>query len=535
MLKQLSDQDASFLYAETWETPMHVGSLSLVDLPDGHRGEFFDDFKAHVASRMMLIPFMHARLAAVPLGLDRPFWVEAEHLDLDYHIRHATVRAPGQFADVEALVAQLHAIALDRSRPLWQFTLIDGLASGQIAIYAKIHHAVMDGASSQAMIATLYDPSPNGACPRAAAPPNGGAARSTGPRAFTRPEPDAGAQHGNATNLMRSLLAHRVQQAIRAVQFVPEALRVLTRLALPDPRTLRYRPIARWPRAPTTLLNVGITNQRAFAARTLPLAAVKQIARHTATKVNDVVLAICSGALRNYLVDKGALPVESLTAMIPVAMRDPTDPTAPNHNGLFLCSLASDIADPYERLLAIHRSSVEQKQRFELFRDLPIPDMTLPGVGQIVRWLVALYGHSRLVGRPPLLGNLTISNVPGPATPLFIAGARLVSIFPCSIPFHSQALNITAESYCDRLDVGLIACRNAIPDVAQIADRMASALAALQQAVARNCLPRPEMVIEDHRDRRDRAPIAHAELAASFARVPDVVIAGSNKPVRSRS
>ena len=514
MLTQLSDQDAGFLYAETAETPMHVGSLSLVELPAGYCGDFFKDYKAHVASRMVLVPFMHAKLAAMPLDLDRPFWVEDEHIDLDYHVRHATVPAPGALADVEALVAQLHATSLDRTRPLWQFYLIDGLASGQVAIYAKIHHAAMDGASSQAMIATMYDPS-------------------TTPRILPRPEADPGDHRGSALNILRSLLTHRVQQVIRTVQFVPEMVGTLSHLALPDPRTLRYRRIARWPRTPTTLLNVGITNQRAYAARTLPLPAIKQLAKQTATKVNDVVLAICGGALRNYLIDKGGLPIQALTAMVPVSMPDRTDPTAPNHNGLFLCSLASDIADPYERLLAIHRSSVEQKQRFEVFRNFPIPDLALPAVGAIVRWLVELYGHSRFAGHPPMLGNLTISNVPGPTVPLYIAGARLLSIHPCSIPFHGQAVNITVESYCDRLDVGLIACRRAVPDVAQLADRMVAALAALQQAVARNLPARPALLVDDRTGHADRVPGNAVERVASLS--PGVATGGATSATSATS
>ncbi|HZR02557.1 MAG TPA: wax ester/triacylglycerol synthase domain-containing protein, partial [Burkholderiales bacterium] len=160
MLRQLTDQDAGFLYAETPETPMHVGSLSLVELPEGYRGDFFANYKAHIASRVRLVPFMHSRLASVPFDLDRPFWVEDEQIDLDQHIRHITVPKPGRMADLEALVAALHATVLDRSRPLWQLFLVDGLESDQLAIYAKMHHAAMDGASSQAMIDAMYDPSP---------------------------------------------------------------------------------------------------------------------------------------------------------------------------------------------------------------------------------------------------------------------------------------------------------------------------------------------------------------------------------------
>jgi WS/DGAT/MGAT family acyltransferase len=233
------------------------------------------------------------------------------------------------------------------------------------------------------------------------------------------------------------------------------------------------------------MLNVGITDQRAYAARTLPLPAVKQISKQTGTTVNDVVLAICSSALRGYLSDKRALPRRSLTAMVPIASRDPADRDSANHNSLMLCSLASDVVDPLDRLAAIHRSCVEQKQNAELWKELPVPEISFPGMGAMLRRFIRWYGHSWLVGRPPMLGNLVISNIPGPAIPLYIAGARIESMYPCSVPFHGQAVNITVESYCDRLDVGVVADRRTAPDVAQIADRMVAALTELQQAIAR--------------------------------------------------
>lgn len=467
MLQQLTDQDAIFLYGETAETPAHVGGLSLVDLPAGYRGDFYADYKATIASRMALVPFLHTRVARVPLDLDRPFWVEDEHIDLDHHVRRATVPSPGTMAELEALIAQLHQQPLDLTRPLWEFTVIDGLASGQLAIYTKMHHAAMDGAASQQLLTTMYDPTPV-------------------PRVLAVPAVDP--HHLPSTrNLVTSLLARRVQQAIRAVQFVPELLQAVSRVVLPDPATLRFRPIHRMPRTPTTLLNVGITGQRLYAARTLSLPEVKRLAKRTGTTVNDVVLAICSGALRGYLDDKRRLPERSLTAMVPVSLRAPGDYAKRNQNAMLICSLASDVADPYKRLLAIHRSVVAQKQNVEIWKDLPMPDVVIPGLGRIVRRLVELYGHSRFVGRPPIAGNLVISNIPGPPAAMYIAGGKIASMYPCSIPFHGQAVNITVESYCDRLDVGLIACRRAVPDVAQMADRMVSALVELQRAVEHAC------------------------------------------------
>jgi diacylglycerol O-acyltransferase len=499
MLQQLTDQDAMFLYGETAETPVHVGGLSLVDLPEGYRGDFFADYKATIASRMALVPFMHTRVVRVPFDLDRPFWVEDEHIDLDHHVRRATVPPPGTMAELEALIALLHQQPLDRTRPLWEFTVIDGLASGQLAIYTKMHHAAMDGGASQQLLTTMYDPTPT-------------------PRVLACPAPDT-AHRPSARNLVTSLLARRVQQTIRALQFVPELLQAVSHVVLPDPATLRFRPIHRMPRTPTTLLNVGITAQRVLAVRTLPLPEVKRLARLTGTTVNDVVLAICSGALRGYLDDKRRLPARSLTAMVPVSLRAPGDYAKRNQNAMVICSLASDVADPYERLLAIHRCMVAQKQNIEIWKDIPAPDVVIPGLGWLVHRLVELYGHSRLVGRPPLAGNLVISNVPGPPAPLYIAGAKIASMYPCSIPFHGQAVNITVESYCDRLEVGLIACRRTVPDVAQLADRVASALVELQRAVARAfpvaVPPVPTPIVIDRT----------AERAASVRPGPSAVLA----------
>jgi len=500
MLQQLTDQDAIFLYGETDETPAHVGGLSLVDLPDGYRGDFYADYKATIASRIALVPFLQTRVARVPLDLDRPFWVEDEHIDLDHHVRRATVPPPGTMAELEALVARLHQQPLDRTRPLWEFTVIDGLASSQLAIYTKMHHAAMDGAASQQLITTMYDPAP-------------------APRTLPCLELDVAHHRPSARNLVTSVLARRVQQAIRAVQFVPDLLQAVSHVVLPDPETLRFRPIHGVPRTPTTLLNVGITGQRVYAARTLPLPEVKRLAKRTGTTVNDIVLAICAGALRGYLADKRRLPARSLTAMVPVSLRTPGDYARRNQNAMMLCSLASDIEGPYERLLAIHRSAVAQKQNLEIWKSIPYPDIVIPGLGGILRRLVERYGHSRFVGRPPLAGNLVISNVPGPQAPLYIAGAKIASMYPCSIPFHGQAVNITVESYCDRLDFGLIACRRTVPDVAQLADRLAGELVELQRAVARKVpvamSPVPAPIVIDRT----------AERAASAAPMPGAVIA----------
>ncbi len=447
MLQQLTAQDASFLYLETAETPVHVGGLSLVELPDGHRGSFYEDYKASIASRVRHIPFMHARLVELPFDIDHPFWVDAGTVDLDYHIRHLTAPSPGRMKDLEDLIALLHAQMLDRSRPLWEFYVIDGLESGQVAIYTKMHHAAMDGTASQTLIATMYDPTPT-------------------PRVL--PEPagrHAGAKDdASLTNIVRGIAAHVLRQEIRALELVPEILKAWNGIVLPNPTTLELAPVPRVPRSPKTIFNTGIGNQRVYAARTLPL--------------------------RGYLEDKGALPKQPLTAMVPISLC-PADSRAANQNGMYLCTLATDVTDPVQRLLAINGSSAAQKKRYERLRNVALPDF-VSGIGGIVRRMVEAYGRSRLLEDALVFGNLVISNVPGPTIPLYIAGAKIVSMYPCSIPFHGAALNITVESYCDRLDFGLIACRRAVPDLATLADRLLESMAALERAVAPTARAEPE-------------------------------------------
>ena len=509
MLKQLSDQDASYLYLETAETPQHVGGLNLVEIPAGYRGDFFEVYKAHIKSRMHLIKFMHSKLLELPFDFDRPFWVEDESIDLDYHVRHESLPKPGTMPMLEELVGRLHSGLLDRSRPLWEFHVIDGLESGNIAIYTKIHHAAMDGASSQLLVTTMYDASPE---PR------------TLPAASESEREAPGLE-----SIVQGVFAHLVRQEIRAVQFVPELMKAWTNIFLPNLETLRFDPFPKRLRTPHTLFNVDITNQRLYAARSLELSALKRLSKATGTTLNDVVLAVCSGALRRYLLGKEALPARAMTAMVPVSVRGANERDIANHNTLFVSSLATDIADPYERLMAIHESSQDQKKRLSSVQNLLLPDLALVGSGGVLRRMVELYGRAKLAQRLPLLANLTVSNVPGPPIPLYLAGLRVLSLYPCSIPFHGTALNITVQSYVDRLDFGLIACRRAVPDLSKIADGLAEAWEELQRSVHAHLAAHvPEVRAPKPEERGRAAKPARArkrkgKVAARSPRVSDIV------------
>lgn len=500
MFKQLTEQDAGYLYLETPETPQHVGGMSLVELPAGYEGDFYEDYKKHIGSRLHLVPMLHQKLVRLPLDIDHPFWANDDQVDLDYHIRHQTVPRPGRMSQLEELVGRLHSNFLDRSRPLWEFYVIDGLESGQVAIYTKIHHAAMDGASSQLLVETMYDPTPV-------------------PRQLPPPQQAAEKTQAKLEDMVRGVAGHIARQEIRALQYLPELLKTWSHLVLPDARTLSYdKPVLPPLRPPKTPFNVGITSQRMYAVRTLPLPAFKRIAKQAGAKLNDVVLAVCAGALRRYLEDKGALPRQAMTAMVPVSLRGPGDGPVANQNALFLCSLATDLADPWQRLLAIRESSAEQKQLLGSLKDALLPDMSIPGGGMLVRNLVDLAQRAGLAERLPPLYNLVVSNVAGPPVPLYIAGARLLSFYPCSIPFHGMALNITCESYCDALDFGLIACRRTVPDLAELADGLGESLAELVQSAAEQAAPPAPPPVESAPARPARARAAAAAAPASPAR-----------------
>ena len=254
-------------------------------------------------------------------------------------------------------------------------------------------------------------------------------------------------------------------------------------MLLPNIETLRYEGLPRFPHTPDSVLNVAITNQRLYAARSFSLARFKQLGKQAGCTVNDVVLAVCSDTLRRYLLGRNALPQRSLTAMIPVTARENAANGAPNQNAMFVCNLGTDLTDPVERLLAIHQSAREQRRKMENVKNLLLPDLVVLGGGAMLSALVGLYSHAKLAERLPHIGNLTISNIPGPPMPLFIAGARVLTLYPCSIPFHGSALNMTVQSYSDQLDFGLIACRRAVPDLDVLADALQDSLDALEQAV----------------------------------------------------
>src|SRR5689334_16851776 len=339
--QQLSGIDASFLYLETPETPMHVAGLTYFELPPGFEGSFYQHFRRFFESRLHTIPIFSKRLAPSLYDLDHPGWVEADDLDLDYHLRETALPSPGTEEQLEEVIGRLHANTLDRSRPLWQFYVITGLENGQGALYSKVHHAAIDAGAGMA--------------PKAAS-------ANAAPSSPTAVDPVKG---------ISDIMGNMMRQQLRMWQTASEIGTAMTNAFLAKPGEAGPKALSTLQsmvnqlptlNAPKTPFNATITRERSYAARTVSLSDAKAIAKASGAKLNDVVMAVCSGALRRYLQEKGQLPDKPLIAGVPISLREPGDTRQNNQVSGMLCQLATEVADPAERLRAIVKSSTESKQ-----------------------------------------------------------------------------------------------------------------------------------------------------------------------------
>lgn len=458
-MKHLSGLDATFLHLETPEMPMHVGSLNVLDLPPGYEGDFYEDAKAFMASRIHLADVFTRKLALMPFDLSNPVWVDEEDMDIDYHVRHITLPKPGTNRQLQQYVARLHSTLLDRSRPLWEFFIIDGLQSGQAALYTKVHHAGIDGQAGVALGKAIFDLDAVG---RVVKPPR------------------ARARSNNYSLGMAELagaaLRNTAQQYVKLFKMAPAFARAIGGLAKPDEKAAE-KSLTKAPKkfnllAPRTPFNVSITNQRTFAGRTISLAETKHIAKHFGVTLNDVVMGTVAGAIRKYLKDSNELPDKTMVGAIPVSLRESGDETANNQASMILVSLATNIKDPVARLKQINASSNASKSTMNKFKAIILDDFPMFGAPWLISGVASMFGRSGLVNVIPPVANIAISNVAGAPFPMYFAGALVTCYYPVSIASHGMALNVTVQSYNGRMDYGLIACRRAVPDITEIGDYM---------------------------------------------------------------
>lgn len=486
-MRQLTSLDAQFLAIETSRTFGHVAGFAIYDpatAPD--KGLSVDDVRGIISERLHMLPPFRWRLAEVPLGLDLPYWIEDPEFDLDFHIRESAVPPPGDDRQVAETVARLFARPLDRSRPLWELYVIQGIEGGRTGILTKFHHSAVDGMSGMEVQAVMLDPSPEG---REIAPPEGD-------DLSVEPVPSDLEMLGRG---LRGL----PRQPLRALRSIPTALPNLTDLpganAFPGVPTLS-RGLARvremlggqeqddgllevtTARPPRTSFNGRISAHRRFAFGSVSLDTVKAIKNELGITVNDVVVALCTTAVRDWLIARDELPEEPLVALIPVSVRTEAQrQDYGNRVATMIVPIPTDEPDPRSRLLRTHDLLSSAKDRHAALPADLLTDATsfIPPVlaTRAARTTVEVLGRTR----PPL--NLVISNVPGPREPLYCAGARLQANFPVSAIADGVGLNITVVSYLDRMDFGIVADRDQIEDVWALMDGVAHGLEELAAAL----------------------------------------------------
>jgi WS/DGAT/MGAT family acyltransferase len=475
-MQQLSGLDAEFLAMESSSVFGHVGSLIVVD-PSTADGPFdLDRLTDLVAERVHLVPVLRRRLVEVPFGVDHPYWADDPAFSLEYHVRELALPAPGDDGQLTRQLARLHARPLDRSRPLWELYLVTGLSGGRAAVYSKIHHAAADGVGGDALLLAVLDPTPR-ARPVPPAPRWDPDPLPGGLSLLARSAAALGRRPARAARLGASLLRHAPGIAAAAVQ----------RLPLPQPlRGPRDGVVRPGLRAPQTPFNAPITPHRRVAFADLPFDDVVEIRRRAGGTVNDVVMAICAGALRRWLVDHDALPDAPLVVAVPVSLRDDVDVVPDGHGhgnqvSAMLAALPTHLDDPRERLAAAAAAMDAAKHDHGA-----IPPTLLADASELTPPLIAALGW-RLAARTQLASRLTpwnlfVSNVPGPTTPLYYAGARILAYFPLSAISHGQGLNVTVVSYAGRLCFGLLADRTLVPDVDRLAAHLRAELDTLLAA-----------------------------------------------------
>jgi len=465
MVQPLDPTAVGFLFAENYRMPMHVGGLQLFSKPEGAGRSFVQDLYARLKASEDVAPlFLKHPVRSLRTG-GQYVWVEDDQFDIEYHVRHSALPKPARVRELLELVSRLHSTRLARERPLWEWNLIEGLRDGRVAMYCKLHHALVDGVSAMRLLQSILSPDPTLTDMPAPWETNLS-------NAMTR---DAGEQDEVS-------LSDLPLQVVRsALGMSAEAVGLPTALIKTLNRSVRNETSALALYAPRTILNQPITAARRFAAQGWPLERIRAVGKASGATMNDVVLAMCSGAMRTYLLELDALPDTTLISMVPVGLKakDSNVASASGGNavGAVMVKLGTDLPDPAARLEAIHDSMLDGKRA--LAEMTPVQIVAMSALGQAPAILGPMLKLSGVV-KPPY--NLIISNVPGPRTTQYFNGMRLEGTYPLSIPIDGMALNITCNSYADQMAFGLTGCRRTVPRLQRLLIHLDTELDALEKA-----------------------------------------------------
>ncbi|OBI88695.1 WS/DGAT/MGAT family O-acyltransferase [Mycobacterium asiaticum] len=461
-MQRLSGLDASFLYLETDSQPMHVCSVIELDTSTMPGGYTFDRLREAMSLRIRALPEFQEKLANSPLNLDHPVWVDDEHFHIDRHLHRIALPAPGGRAELSEICGHIASLPLDRRRPLWEMWVIEGVAGtdchrqGRIAVMTKVHHAGVDGVTGANLMSQL--------CSTAADAP--------------APERVAGVGGASGWQIAAGGLLRFAARPLQLANVVPDTVSsvVATLLRARDGLTMA-RPFA----APRTVFNASISGRRTIAYAELDLEDVKTVKDHFGVKVNDVVMALVSGVLRQYLADRNVLPESSLVASVPISVHGKSDRPGRNQVSAMFASLETHIDDPVQRLNAIAESNSVAKQHSSAIGATLLQDWSQFAAPAVFGAAMRVYAMTRLTESLPV-HNLVVSNVPGPQIPLYLLGCEVKAMYPLGPIFHGSGLNITVMSLNGRLDVGLIACPELLPDLWDLADEFGVVMAELLAA-----------------------------------------------------
>ena len=463
----LSGLDATFLYLETPQTPMHVGSFCLYELPDTPRFSLHKAITAHIGQRLHLAAVFTRKLGFMPLDLGHPVWLQADDVDLGFHIRKVKGRAM-TLAQAQAQAAELHSGLIDRSRPLWEFHVFDRVLcpDGSVcgAMYSKIHHATLDGKSGTLLTQAMMDVGPT---PRAVPPPHEKARKP---------------QTLKVGQMLGAVFSNSLTQYAKLARALPQAAQALGSTVAGQ--NLQGQGSGLRPKSPITLapmtdFNVAVGTARSFGTASIPFEDCRAMAQAAGGSFNDIVLWICATALRSYLAQHGSIPRKSLLAAMPVSLREEGNTDYSTQASMTVVELGTHLAQPLKRLQAIMNSTTKVKTAMtRLTGVLPTdyPSLLAPWiVGGLAKVAFKIYSTTGLSHRLPMAANLVISNVPGPRVPLYLAGARMRTFHPMSIVVHGIALNITVQTYAGSVDFGVIADAKAVPQVGDLTDALVAA------------------------------------------------------------
>lgn len=449
MSNKLSALDLAFLALEKQTTPVNVASLAIFQIPKGYKGNFPKDLLDKLEVQPAGPPF-NQKLSNVS-SAKLPSWITDQHFDIHYHVRHSALPKPGKMSDLLELASRLHSRLLDRERPLWEFHLIEGLEGNKFALYMKMHHAAIDGMGGIELMEACFSLS---ASDEVRAPWVGinkkNKSHSQNNLSLAEKTTNLATQLKNRANMVQDLSKIFLGQGLKATG--------ISKNTSPVPFT-----------APKSIFNVPITGARRFAIKSMSLSEVKAVGKQANATVNDMVLALCSGALRKYMLEKGALPKKSLIASVPVSVRQV------NRSGNQITYVAADLAtnepDSMTRLIKIGKSTRDAKEEIGA-----VSSDAATSFAVIAQGLVAVTNQLNMTNMLPPAANVTISNVPGPRQSLYFGQAIMEASFPLSVLIDGQSLNITVVSYCDSIDFGLMACRDTIADVEKIAEYIDTAM-----------------------------------------------------------